>query len=122
MVPIYSFVSFLCVLFYKRYVYFTIIINLYESIALVSFFSLICNYVAPSLREQKNFFRAIQPAGWALPLSWLRVKAPRSGLTWFNVFMLQALTNPLLMVLDRLASCVPVLPDSQYIHHSFDRY
>ncbi|KAF3936692.1 hypothetical protein ABW19_dt0200482 [Dactylella cylindrospora] len=47
-------------------------------------------YVAPTLRQQKQFFRNWTPKPWPWPASWflwLRIpfRTPRSGLTWFNV-------------------------------------
>ena len=94
MVPIYSIVSFLSYLFYTHAVYFAVIRDCYEAFAIASFFTLLCSYIAPDLRNQKDYFRGIHPRDWVLPVSWFKRcyggdkgvwRTPRSGLTWFNV-------------------------------------
>lgn len=94
MVPIYAFVSFLSYFYYKHAIYFEVIRDCYEAFAIASFFALLCHYIAPDLRSQKDFFRGLQPRKWVLPISWFRAcccgdrgpwRTPRSGLTWFNV-------------------------------------
>lgn len=94
MVPIYSVVSYLSVYFYKHSVYYEVLRDCYEAFAIASFFSLMCAYVAPSLHDQKEYFRVARPKPWIFPITqmqrccggehgWLRT--PRSGLTWFNI-------------------------------------
>ena len=94
MVPIYAFVSFLSYFYYRHAIYFEVIRDCYEAFAIASFFALLCHYIAPDLRSQKDFFRGLQPRKWVLPISWFRAcccgdrgpwRTPRSGLTWFNV-------------------------------------
>lgn len=97
MVPIYSTVSFLSYYFYLHAVYFEVLRDCYEAFAIASFFALLCHYIAPDLHEQKNYFRALRPRPWILPISWFRAccggergmwRTPRSGLTWFNARVL----------------------------------
>lgn len=97
MVPIYATVSFLSFYFYRHAVYFEVIRDCYEAFAIASFFSLLCNYIAPDLRSQKDYFRSLTPQDWVWPIGWFQKccgrprgiwRAPRSGLTWFNVCML----------------------------------
>lgn len=96
MVPIYSIVAWLSILFYNDSVYFEVIGDCYEAFAIASFFSLMCSYIAPDLHSQKDYFRGIQPKTWLWPVNWFQKWAccgskrgawrdPRSGLTWFNV-------------------------------------
>lgn len=96
MVPVYSIVSWLSILFYNDSVYFEIIGDCYEAFCIAAFFSLMCHYIAPDLHSQKDYFRGIQPKSWLWPLSWFQKwkccfghrgawRNPRSGLTWFNV-------------------------------------
>ncbi|KAJ5921262.1 hypothetical protein N7466_009588 [Penicillium verhagenii] len=96
MVPIYSIVAWLSILFYNDSVYFEVMGDCYEAFAIASFFSLLCSYIAPDLHSQKDYFRGIQPKPWLWPLSWFQKwtccganrgawRNPRSGLTWFNV-------------------------------------
>ena len=97
MVPIYAVVSFLSYYYYQHAVYFEVIRDCYEAFAIASFFALLCHYIAPDLHSQKDYFRVLRPRGWLWPLGgnpWFKkafggekgwVKAPRSGLTWFNV-------------------------------------
>lgn len=94
MIPIYSITSFLCVYFYKESVYYTLIGNCYEPFAIASFFTLLCEYIAPDVHSQKEYFRHIDPQNWVWPLPWLQKcsggqkgpwRKPRSGLIWFNV-------------------------------------
>ncbi|KAI1821877.1 organic solute transporter Ostalpha-domain-containing protein [Xylaria intraflava] len=95
MVPIYSTSSFLALWFYWHAVYYNFISEAYEAFAIASFFALMCNLVAPTLHEQKEFFREMQPIQpWLPPVSWFakccggqrgRWRTPISGLTWFNL-------------------------------------
>lgn len=96
MVPIYSVVAWISILFYHDSVYFEVIGNCYEAFCIAAFFSLMCAYIAPDLHSQKDYFRGIQPKTWLWPLNWFQKWAccgssrgiwrdPRSGLTWFNV-------------------------------------
>ena len=94
MVPVYAFVSFLSYYFYKHAIYFEVLRDCYEAFALVSFFALLCHYIASDLHSQKDYFRGLKPKDWVWPLSWLKIctggepgfcRTPRSGLTWFNV-------------------------------------
>ena len=95
MIPIYSFVSFLSYVFYTKAIYFEVLRNCYEAFALASFFTLLCNYIAPNLHDQKEYFRTIIPKNWFLKFFWVQnltggedkgpLRRPKSGLTWFNV-------------------------------------
>ena len=95
MVPVYAVASFLGLWFYWEAVYYEVLSNCYEAFAISSFFSLICHYIAPTLREQKQFFRQLRDIkDWVLPISWFRKccggdrgiwRTPQSGLTTFNI-------------------------------------
>ena len=119
MVPIYSIVSFLSYLFYRHAVYFEVIYQCYEAFAIASFFALLCSYVGPDLKNQKQYFRGIRPKGWVLPLSWFKrccggdtgiFRTPRSGLTWFNVSSHdKSIRDEADSIEDHLAWCLPIL-------------
>ncbi|CAG7942588.1 unnamed protein product [Penicillium olsonii] len=93
MVPVYSLVAWLSILFYHDSVYFEVLGDCYEAFCISAFFSLMCHYIAPDLHSQKDYFRGIQPKQWLWPLNWLQKccggeriwRTPRSGLTWFNI-------------------------------------
>ena len=95
MIPIYATVSFLSYLFYRHAIYFEVLRDCYEAFAIANFFALLCHYLAPTLHEQKDYFRALTPRNWLLPLNWTQkctggkekgpFRVPRSGLTWFNI-------------------------------------
>lgn len=95
MIPIYAVVSFLSYLYYHKAVYFEVLRDCYEAFAIASFFTLMCHYIAPTLHEQKDYFRTVQPKNWVWPVTWMQkctggedkgwLRRPRSGLTWFNV-------------------------------------
>lgn len=97
MIPVYAVISFLSYLFYRYYLYWEVIRDCYEAFAIASFFALLCFYIAPTLSEQKQYFRGQVPYNWVLPISWFQgctggkergfLRIPRSGLTWFNVSM-----------------------------------
>ncbi|KAF2751462.1 DUF300-domain-containing protein [Sporormia fimetaria CBS 119925] len=90
MVPVYVIATFLSYVVYHHALYFDFIRDCYEAVALASFFTLLCHYVAPNLHDQKEYFRGVEPKNWLVqkhvlrrhPMSWRR---PRSGLTWFNI-------------------------------------
>lgn len=129
MVPIYSVVSWLSILFYHDSVYFEVIGDCYEAFAIASFFSLMCAYIAPDLHSQKDYFRGITPKQWVWPLPWFQNwkccfghrgawRSPRSGLTWFNVRPTQWNTcfgceADLSISSGRLVGCLPVLRDAR---------
>lgn len=83
MIPIYATFSFLSLLFYTYAVYFELVRNCYEAYVIASFFTLMCHYIAPSLHDQKEYFRNVKPEPWVFPLN--KIRTPRSGLTWFNI-------------------------------------
>lgn len=94
MVPVYALVSFLSIVFYRHSVYYDVLRDCYEAFAIASFFSLMCAFLAPDLRQQKEYFRNIKPKPWIWPMRWFQkcaggehgwLRTPRSGLTWFNV-------------------------------------
>lgn len=95
MVPVYSVVAWISILFYHDAVYFEVIGNCYEAFCIAAFFGLMCHYIAPDLHSQKDYFRGIQPKTWLWPLNHFQKwkwcggerlwRNPRSGLTWFNV-------------------------------------
>lgn len=97
MIPIYSCVSFLSYYFYEHAIYFEVLRDCYEAFAIASFFTLLCNYIAPNLHEQKDYFRtSVYPIkNWFWGVFGLQkctggenkgiLRKPRSGLTWFNV-------------------------------------
>jgi len=89
MIPVYAVSALLSFMFYWHAIYFQVISDCYEAFAIASFFALLCNYTAPNLHDQKDYFRTITPQRWVWPLPcggergiW---RTPRSGLTWFNV-------------------------------------
>ena len=95
MVPVYALVSWLSFWQYKNTIYYQVIRDCYEAFAIASFFALMCNYCAPNLHEQKEYFRHQRPKNWVLPINWFQrctggqtrgiFRVPTSGLTWFNV-------------------------------------
>ena len=95
MIPVYAVVSWLSFRFYRDYIYFQVIRDCYEAFAIAAFFNLMCTYCAPTLHEQKEYFRMQKPKNWVLPLNWFQkctggdthgiLKKPGSGLTWFNI-------------------------------------
>lgn len=94
MVPVYAAASFLSIYYYWYEVYFEVISECYEAFAIASFFALLCHYIAPTVHDQKNYFRGITPKKWIMPINWFAgcfggqkgfLRTPRSGLTWFNI-------------------------------------
>lgn len=95
MVPIYAASNFLQLVFYRHAVYYAVISDCYEAFAISSFFQLMCQYMAPTLHDQKQFFRELHPIQpWVWPLNWFAKccggnrgpwRVPKSGLTWFNI-------------------------------------
>lgn len=96
MVPIYAIASWLSITFYWWEIYFSVMSQCYEAFAIASFFALLCHYIAPTLHEQKDYFRSVTPVEWVMPINWFAnlkclggksgmFRTPRSGLTWFNV-------------------------------------
>lgn len=95
MIPIYCTAYFLSVYFYWHAIYYQVLSDCYEAFAIASFFALMCNYIAPDLHDQKEFFRRMRPIKpWVWPINWMAAcccgprgpwRTPKSGLTWFNI-------------------------------------
>lgn len=99
MVPVYGIANLLAVRFYTHAIYYYLLGNAYAAIGLASFYQLLNTYVATNIHEQKDYFRMVKPKPWGWPLSWFRrctggehglLRAPRSGLTFYNVRRLHA--------------------------------
>lgn len=111
MIVVYGWVSFLSFLFYRYTIYFQVIRDCYEALAIAAFFTLLCTYLEPTVHEQKNYFRAITPKNWVLPINWFQrcsggehkgaFRKPTSGLTWFNVCAVASRTGLLMLTQDR---------------------
>jgi hypothetical protein len=95
MIPMYAIISLVSYVFYKHAIYWEVLRDCYEAFAIASFFTLMCHYLEPTLHDQKNFFRKLEPRNWVWPIPWVQkctggkskgpFRIPRSGLTWFNV-------------------------------------
>jgi len=99
MVPVYAIANFTGIVFWRQYIYIEVLYTCYEAFAIASFFALMCHYIAPDLKSQEDYFRAVRPIGWIWPCSWYTrpkgswkkwgvkefARRPRSGLTYFNV-------------------------------------
>ena len=95
MIPIYSIISFVSYWDYFHAIYWETLRDCYEAFAIASFFTLLCNYIEPTLHDQKDYFRKLTPRDWVLPISWFAkctggptkgpFRTPRNGLTFFNV-------------------------------------
>ncbi|KAK5128024.1 hypothetical protein LTR85_005141 [Meristemomyces frigidus] len=117
MIPVYSIVSFLSFVFYKKAVYFQVLGDCYEAFAIASFFTLLCHYVAPDLHEQKEYFRQLNPIqNWFWGVFGLQkctggqnkgpFRKPRSGLTWFNIIWIGVFQYCLIRVMMTITSVV----------------
>ncbi|KAK6354994.1 hypothetical protein TWF696_004120 [Orbilia brochopaga] len=90
MLPVYAIITTFSYGYYWWAIYFEVIRDCYEAFALGSFFFLMTYLIAPTLHEQKQFFRRWEPKPWPWPANWclkigIPFRAPRSGLTWFNI-------------------------------------
>ncbi|KAI5837419.1 putative DUF300 domain protein [Morchella snyderi] len=83
MVPIYAITSWLSYVWYWHAIYWEVARDCYEAFAIAAFFALLCSYIHPTLRGQKNFFTILTVKPWPWPCG--RMAQPRSGLTWFNI-------------------------------------
>jgi hypothetical protein len=94
-IPIYAWTTFFAYVFYRNAIYFELVRDCYAAYAVASYFTLMCHYVAPTLHEQKEYLRNVEPKNWAWPVCWLQkltggeskgwLRKPKSGLTWFNI-------------------------------------
>ena len=97
MVPLYSVSMLLSTKFFPYSTYFILLSSTYASVAIASYFSLLCHYLAPD-GDSKSLFSNIQPGPWQnyfpLPLRWLHdrfggeksfLRTMTCGVTWFNV-------------------------------------
>lgn len=94
MVPVYGTFNLLAIVFYTHAVYYYLVANAYAAIGLASFYQLLTAYIGADLHSQKQYFRTVKTKPWGWPLSWFMkctggehgfLRAPRNGLTFFNV-------------------------------------
>ncbi|EPS41517.1 hypothetical protein H072_4543 [Dactylellina haptotyla CBS 200.50] len=109
MLPIYAIVTTLSYAFYAHAIYYEVIRDCYEAFALASFFFLMTYLIAPTLHEQKQFFRRWEPKRWPWPITWLvkigiPLRTPRSGLTWFNIVWIGTFQYCIIRVLTTFTS------------------
>ena len=60
LIPFYSIFSFLSICFPKAYVYLDPWLDVFQSVALGSFFLLMCEFVSPSAEQRDVFFAALK--------------------------------------------------------------
>ncbi|KAK7544627.1 organic solute transporter Ostalpha-domain-containing protein [Phyllosticta citribraziliensis] len=116
MIPIYAAVSLLSIHYYTNHIYFEVIRDCYEAFAISSFFTLLCHYIAPTLHEQKEYFRNVEPKNWVWPMTWAQkcsggqdkgwLRKPRSGLTWFNIIWISVFQYCFIRVLFTIISVI----------------
>ncbi|KAK8213935.1 organic solute transporter Ostalpha-domain-containing protein [Phyllosticta capitalensis] len=116
MIPIYAAVSLLSIHYYTKHIYFEVIRDCYEAFAISSFFTLLCHYIAPTLHEQKEYFRNVEPKNWVWPMTWAQkcsggqdkgwLRKPRSGLTWFNIIWISVFQYCFIRVLFTILSVI----------------
>lgn len=134
MLPVYSTVSFLSYLNYQHAIYYEVARDCYEAFAIASFFTLLCNYIAPNLHEQKDYFRQLTPINWFWAVFGLQkctggqdkgvLRKPRSGLTWFNVSQESkndTTKTGLTCLIGHLDWSFPILLHSRPLHHRLCR-
>lgn len=80
LIPLYTVLSFVTVVAPDSYVYLTPWIDVYQAIALGSFFLLLCEYVSPSLESRDVFFAAM-----SVPLKGKKQGQSISGLEFYRV-------------------------------------
>ncbi|KAG9521171.1 DUF300-domain-containing protein, partial [Aureobasidium melanogenum] len=116
-VPVYAVASLLSVLYYKHYAYLQIIGDSYSAIAIVSFFALLCHFVAPTPEEQDNLFRNIVPIKWSLHIFGIAIPIPTrcfcsrrvskpTGTLWFKLISLGVYQYAFVRVLMAVVSLV----------------
>ncbi|KAK6539067.1 hypothetical protein TWF694_010608 [Orbilia ellipsospora] len=109
MLPIYAIITTLSYYYYAYAIYFEVIRDCYEAFALASFFFLMTYLIAPTLHEQKQFFRRWEPKPWPFPANlFIKIgipfRTPRSGLTWFNIVWICTFQYCAIRVLSTFAS------------------
>ncbi|TGZ78344.1 DUF300-domain-containing protein [Ascodesmis nigricans] len=89
--PVYTLITLFSYVWHWHAVYFHVVRNCYEVFALASFFTLMCQYIAPELSHQKEYFATMPAKSWPWPASWFnaclkgKLRPPRNGLKWFNI-------------------------------------
>ncbi|KAH7313880.1 organic solute transporter Ostalpha-domain-containing protein [Stachybotrys elegans] len=98
MVPVYSISCALSIHFYSRHVYLAAGYEFYESIAVASFFILMCQEIRPEWSSLRRVFNLLRPKPWFGPLRLIhmcirrrRSGQPSSGLRWLNIVSLAIL-------------------------------
>ncbi|ODQ52260.1 DUF300-domain-containing protein [Saitoella complicata NRRL Y-17804] len=84
MLPIYAIISLFSYLYYPWALYYTTVQDCYEAFALASFFFLLTQFLAPTLREQRLLFMSRgMKRKWVWPLGKWRWRP--SGSVWFEM-------------------------------------
>jgi Organic solute transporter Ostalpha len=79
LIPLYSIFSFLSICFPDAFVYLAPWIDLFQAIALGSFFLLMCEFVSPSSEQRDIFFAALVVPGKK------GATAAEHGIPWYRV-------------------------------------
>jgi len=90
LIPVYALVSWASYVWYWYAIYWEVARDCYEAFVIATFFALLCQYIAPSLEEQKEYFRRRAVPEWPWPVTWMNqcccgIWRARSGLSWFNI-------------------------------------
>jgi hypothetical protein len=79
LLPAYSIISFLAICFPDAYVYLVAWLDLFQSIALYSFFLLLCDFLNPNEEQRGLIFATMRPKKGR------RSSETMDGLVWFQV-------------------------------------
>ena len=109
LIPLYSLISFLSVAFPKAYNYLDPWLEFFQSIALVSFFLLLCEFVSPNEDKRTVFFAALEPpedtgSKPKKPRPGAVPKTPEERLQWYRKKWVALFQYPVIALLVSIAT------------------
>lgn len=123
LLPLYSIFSFLSICFPNLYVYLIPWLELFQAIALSTFFLLLCEYVAPSEERRELFFASFTPP---MRKRKSNKSGQNAGLVWYSVRILPSRNIKANIIKEEMERCFSVpshfsAGPNRYLYHGSGR-
>ncbi|CAG9997139.1 unnamed protein product [Clonostachys byssicola] len=125
-VPIFSLCFTLGTVFYRSNVYFASVYEAYESLAIVAFFLLLCQYIQPNLRALRNYFAETETKPWIIVVRFFMIHLGKNkrgvtadGFKWLKIIWVGVVQFAVVKILISVLKCITEATNV-YCDHSKD--
>ncbi|KAK6837303.1 hypothetical protein RU639_001267 [Aspergillus parasiticus] len=123
MVPFYTILCTLSVVYYKEYLYLSSLYEFYESPVIASFFLLLCDSSSSGAQGLRDHFSTIAPKPWMQPIRFLVVHVGRNetgraanGVKWFDAICFGVFRFCLVNALGAIMKWITEAADVYYLN------